>query len=340
MATRVIVAGLGPRGRQWVRALQTAAGWELAACVEIDGAARHAAARELGLPPALVFERLEDALDAARARAAIVATSIDRHAEPCRLALRAGLGVLVEKPFALSLREARALVVEAEAAGQPLLVGQNYRYTRMPQTLRRLVASGRLGRVGMVVGQFYRAQGETAPALATFPDAVLWEIAVHHLDALRYVLGRRAVAVQARTFSLPWSVPPPGKSLQALLEFEDGPRVTFTATLDSRGQELFERGQEFYLRVVAERGTLHVFHRWLVWCERGRWPRLVRRGPRPHTEEVTLLGQLERALVGGEPPEASGRDNLETVALLEACARSAAAGGAPVDPTALLGDLE
>ena len=36
-----------------------------------------------------------------------------------------------------------------------------------------------------------------------------------------------------------------------------------------------------------------------------------------------LLDQLERAM-HGEQPEVSGRDNLQTVAILEACVRSAA----------------
>jgi predicted dehydrogenase len=333
---RVTVAGLGPRGQQWVRFVRGLPGWEVVAAAEPDAACREAAARALALPRERVFACLEDALGAVRADAAIVATAIDAHGEPCRLALDAGLGVLVEKPFTLGLAEARALVARAAAAGRPLLVGQNYRYLRMTRALRRLVADGVLGPVGLVVCQSYRARRELAPALARLPDSILWEIAVHHLDLLRHVLGQRATAVQARTWSLPWSAPPPGKSLLATLDLDGGTRVSYQATYDSHGHEFFERGQEFYLRAVAARGTLHVFHRWLVWCERGRWPRPVRRGPRPHSEEVVLLRQLERALATGEEPEASGRDNLATMAILEACARSAAAGGAPVDAAALL----
>jgi hypothetical protein len=59
-------------------------------------------------------------------------------------------------------------------------------------------------------------------------------------------------------------------------------------------------------------------------CERGRWPRLVRRGPRPYTEERLLLDQLDAALGRGVEPESSGRENLNTIALLEACAISSA----------------
>jgi predicted dehydrogenase len=323
MAIRVVVLGLGRRGREWVGVLRAAPGFELVGTVEPDPATRWAAVAALRLPDGLCHDNLDAAIEAGAPRAAIVATSIDSHVEPCRAALVRGLGVLVEKPFALRLSDARDLVAEADARRLPLVVGQNYRYMRMPRTLRRVFASGQLGRVGLVVVQIYRSQKETARALSTLPNSVLWEIAVHHLDALRHALGRRPVRVLAQGFTLPWSDAPPGASLQLLLEFEDGPRASLTATYDVRGQEFFERGQEFYLRALSDRGTLHVFHRWLVWCERGRLPRFLRRGPRPEVEEMTLLGQLGRALTDGTEPESSGRDNLQTIALLEACAQSA-----------------
>ena len=101
------------------------------------------------------------------------------------------------------------------------------------------------------------------------------------------------------------------------------------------GNEFFERGNRFYLRMLGERGTLSVWQRWAFLCLRGRAPRLVPRGRREVSEEVTLLRQLERAVRSGEEPESSGRDNLRTVAVLEACARSAAEGRW-IDPRELL----
>jgi predicted dehydrogenase len=56
---------------------------------------------------------------------------------------------------------------------------------------------------------------------------------------------------------------------------------------------------------------------------RGRIPRIV--GTARHRDpESALIDQLSRAIRTGEEPECSGRDNLSTVAALEACARSAA----------------
>jgi predicted dehydrogenase len=326
MAIRVVVLGLGRRGRDWVGILRGTPGFELAGAVEPDPEVRRAAAAALGLPERLCHAELDAAVEVGRPQAAIVATSIDSHVEPCRAALARGLAVLVEKPFTLALADARRLVAEAKARAVPLMVVQNYRYMRMPRTLRRLFASGELGRVGMIVAGIYRSQKETARALQTLADSVLWEIAVHHLDTLRYVLDQPAVRVLAQRFTLPWSEAPPGASIQLLLEFQGGARASYCASYDSKGHEFFERGQEFYLRAATDRGTLHVFHRWIVWCPTGGYPRLVRRGPRPEIEEVTLLRQLARAITDKVEPECSGRDNLQTVALLEASARSATSG--------------
>ena len=337
MAIRVVVLGLGPRGREWIAVLRQAPGFELAGVVEPDPEVRRAATATLGLRDRDAHDHLDSAVEAGRPHAAIVATSIDRHVEPCRAALASGLAVLVEKPFTLSLGDARRLVAEAQERGVPLMVGQNYRYMRMPRTLRRLFASGELGRLGLLVVQTYRSQKEQARALATLTDSILWEIAVHHLDAVRSAVGGPVVRVLAQRFTLPWSEAPAGASMQVLLEFESGARASYCASYDSRGQEFFERGQEVYLRAATDRGTLHVFHRWLVWCERGRYPRLVRRGPRAEVEELTLLRQLGRAITDGSEPECSGRDNLQTMAILEACARSATEGRW-INPQDLLDD--
>jgi predicted dehydrogenase len=147
---------------------------------------------------------------------------------------------------------------------------------------------------------------------------------IHHLDALRYILDQRVTGVLAESFTAPWSTLPRGGSIQTMLKFEDNTHALYSATYESSGHEFFERGQEFYLRFVGELATLHVFQRWLILCETGKLPRLVRRGPRRVSEERILLDQFQRAIISGEAPPSSGRDNLQTMATVEACLRSAA----------------
>jgi len=324
MAIRLVVVGLGTRGQYWVREVQTAPAYELVACVDIDPSTLKQASRKLSISPGQCLTDMCEALDRNRCDAVIVATSAESHVQPCELALTRGLAVLVEKPFTLCLRDAVKLVSLSEQKGAPLIVGQNYRYLRSFRTARRLINQGALGRVGMIVCQYYRVPQEMAASLACLNNSALWGAGIHHLDALRYMLQKPVTRVLAEAFTLPWGKLPNGGSLQMMLSFENEIRALYSATYESTGHEFFERGQEFYVRFVGERATLHVFQRWLMLCERGKLPRPVRRGPRKVTEERILLNQLERALVTGEEADSSGRDNLQTMAVVEACLRSAA----------------
>jgi len=323
MALRVVVVGLGPRGQDWLREIQKAAGFEVVACVDIDPEILKQTSSN-GVTHTPCFTDLGAALEQTKGDAVIVATSVNSHVEPCELALGRGLAVLVEKPFALTLREATKLVSLAKQKSAPLIVAQNYRHMRSFRTARRLIAEGTLGAVGMVVCQYYRVPQSMAASLSSIDNSALWGAGIHHLDALRYVLNKPVTRVLAEKFTLPWGRLPPGGSIQAMLTFTDETRALYSATYESTGHEFFERGQEFYLRIVGERATLHVFQRWLILCEKGRLPRLVRRGPRKVTEERILLDQLEGAVLRGEESDSSGRDNLQTMAIVEACLLSAA----------------
>jgi len=323
MALRVVVVGLGPRGQDWLREIQNAPGFEFAAGVDVDPVVLKQASGK-GVLPSQCFADLSAALEQNKCDAVIVATSVDSHVEPCELALARGLAVMVEKPFALKLHDAKQLVTLAEQKGTPLVVAQNYRYMRSFRTARRLIAEGVLGRVGMVVCQYYQVPRPMPAPLSRLDNSVLWEVGIHHLDALRYVLNKPVTRVLTESFKLPWGTLPRGGSIQSMLSFAEETQALYSATYESTGHEFFERGQEFYLRLVGEHATLHVFQRWLILCEQGKLPRLVRRGPRKVSEERILLDQLQRAVLHGEEPDSSGRDNLQRMAIVEACQRSAA----------------
>lgn len=320
MAIEVIVVGGGQRGKDWIRALQSSKGFALAACVDSDREVLNKTGGDLNILSDRLFENLSEAIAKTRCQAVIVATPADRHVVPCETALLNTLPVLVEKPFTLHLDEARKLVELAEHQNVPLLVAQNYRYMRSFRATRKLIEQGTLGPLNLIACQYFRPFH--AGSHCHLEHSVLFGMSVHHLDVLRYVLGADVTSVVAESFSRRPEQSPSGASFRAMLEFEKGIRALYAATYESSGHEFFERGQEFYARFVGERATLHLFHRWLILCERRKLPRLIRRGPRKFTEEQFLLQQLQRA-ISGEPTDVSGRDNLQTMAVLEACIQSA-----------------
>ncbi len=323
MAIQVVVAGMGVRGREWVKQVRSSPAFELVGCVDVDKETLKNAANELSIPSELCFTSLSTAFEETDCQALIVATPAGDHAEACESALLRHIAVMVEKPFALRLADAARIVSLAERQKVPLMVAQNYRYMRAYRAARQLISQGAIGEVGMVVCQYFRPPHDMAPSLARLQNSVLWGVGVHHLDALRYVLAKEAINVVAESFKFPGGSLPPGASFRAMLSFEGGTRVTYTASYESQAHEFFERGQEFYTRFIGERATLHIFQRWLLLYEGKKLPRIIKRGSREVTEEQLLLGQLERAILHNEPPEVNGRENLKTMALLEACVRSA-----------------
>lgn len=322
MRVSAIVAGLGVRGRDWIREVSSHPHFELAACVDTDRETLETVRSGSGLSADRCFTELEEALAKINCDAVIVATPSERHVEDCSSVLTQGRALLVEKPFTMRLPEAVKLVKLSEQKGVPIVVGQNYRYMRSFRTARRIVNEGALGCMGFVVCQYYRVPHAMASWLKSLEDNVLFGIGVHHLDALRYSLGQKVTGVLAESFTRPGNSLAKGATIQVMLRFDQEIRGLYTASYESSGHEFFEKGQEFYARYVGERGTLHVFQRWLMLCEKGRLPRLVRRGTRPVSEERILLEQLHDGIINGAEPDASGRDNLQTMAVVEACLQS------------------
>jgi predicted dehydrogenase len=321
MALRIVVLGLGGRGLEWARLVRASGVAVLAGAVDPDSGARARAAGTPALTGVPIVDDL-DRLDSAAVDAALVVTPVGGHAVHVEQALERGLGVLVEKPFTLDVPSAARLVRLADARGLPIVVGQNYRYMRAHRTVRRLLREHVLGRLSQVTCHYWRPTHVTTPGLAGLDASALWETGIHHLDVLRHVLGRNVVGVSADVSAAPWVAHLRGTSARVLLEFEDGVRGEYSVSWESPGHEFFEAGQQFYARYTGERGTLHVLQRWVVLCRSRHWPRFVRRGRRTEPEEMVLLRQLASAAAGTDEPECSGRDNLQTIALLAACEQS------------------
>jgi len=339
MAIKVAIVGLGPRGNDWIREVRSSKSFEVGVLVDVDQTVLSRTAETYQIPKTSCYDNLEEALLGNQdCQAVIVTTPATQHFNDCRTALSHSKAVFVEKPFTTSLPEASELVSVAEEKGIPLMVAQNYRYLRVNRTVRQLIQEGKLGRIGMVVAQYYRGAHHMSPALKEATQSVLWGIGVHHLDTMRYVLDSEVTNVMFDDFTQHWTNLPKGASLRAMLSFDNGVEALYTATYESTGHDFFERGQEFYSRFVGELGTLHVFQRWLLFCEKGKLPRVIRRGKRATTEEQILLSQFERAITLGEQPGTAGRDNLQTMAVIEACLRSLA-GKKWINPQELLDEL-
>jgi predicted dehydrogenase len=142
---RVVQVGLGAFGWGWLPIVRAADGVELAGVVDLSPEARARALAEHGVECGACFATLGEAVAGLGFDAALVVTPPETHRAVAEEALAAGRHVLVEKPLATSLDDARALVAAAETAGRILMVSQNYRYRRPALAVREAIRGNLIG---------------------------------------------------------------------------------------------------------------------------------------------------------------------------------------------------
>ena len=122
----------------------------------------------------------------------VVATPNHTHAPLALAALAAGKHVVVDKPFALDLTEARAMIEAADRAGRRLSVFHNRRWDADFLALRALLAEGRLGEVAELHSHFdrFRPQVPDRWRDRAGPGAGLWyDLGPHLVDQALQLFG-------------------------------------------------------------------------------------------------------------------------------------------------------
>jgi len=139
---------------------------------------------------------VDELINAPDIDAVVVATPVDTHFPLALAALQAGKHVLVEKPIASTADQARQLIEEADKRGLVLMVDHTFVYTGAVRKMRELIDSEGFGTV--------RYYDSTRVNLGLFQHDVnvLWDLAVHDLSIMAYILDRSPLAVSATGQSL------------------------------------------------------------------------------------------------------------------------------------------
>lgn len=131
-------------------------------------------------------------------RGVTVTTPPATHAPLAHRALRSGLDVVVDKPFALTAHTAGGMVDDADGHHRLLIPYQNRRWDNDFLTVRRLVDSGRLGTVHRLTSRLDRSR-PVKPGWPSDPDlggGTLLDLGPHLIDQALVLLGP-AVTVYA-----------------------------------------------------------------------------------------------------------------------------------------------
>jgi predicted dehydrogenase len=148
--------------------------------------------------------------------AVVIATPVALHFELANAALRAGKHVLVEKPMASTSDEAGRLIDEAARRRLVLMVDHTFIYTGAVRKMRDLVASGELGDVN------YYDSVRINLGLFQHDVDVLWDLAVHDLSIMDFILSQQPVSVSATGLA---HVPGKPVNIAYMTMFFDGPMI-------------------------------------------------------------------------------------------------------------------
>ena len=160
---RIGLAGYGLGGRYFHAPLiASAENCEFLGVVTTSPERRREVAEDLGLP---AFDDLAE-LAGAGAEAVAISTPVATHVALTERALRLGLAVVCDKPFAPDAGQARRTIELAEQLNVPLTVYQNRRWDSDFLTLRELLNSGQLGTLTRFESRFERFRPERGPHAA------------------------------------------------------------------------------------------------------------------------------------------------------------------------------
>jgi len=328
---RLGVVGAGAWGKNHVRAAATLGDAELAAVCDTDRGVRERIARQY--PTAYVTGELTELLE--RVDAVIVASPAATHARVALQCVEAGKPCLVEKPFALSVRDAEGVARRATERRVAVVAGHLLLFHPAVERLRALVAGGELGRVYYLYGLRVNLGQVRAD------ENALWSFGPHDVSVALYLLGEGPVrvAAQGRSFLQP------GVEDVVFLTMEFGSGVLVHVQLS-----WLDPHKERKLTVVGARKMvvfddmearekLRIYDKGVDrppdYASYGE-SLAVREGdifiPKIPTVEplAAELAHFVRVARGTEPPRAGPADGVAVVRVLEAATRSLGAGGAPV----------
>ena len=267
------------------------------------------------------FTSLEDTLRGADWEVAVVCTPTPvREAVIAPLAA-AGKQIFVEKPLADTRAEAGRMVAACQRSGVTLAVDQNFRYHYPFSIARRLIRDGKLGKVHTLLHRDLTFRQDAGWRIHC-PRHALSVMGIHWLDGFRWVLQQEAVSIFCRTTSSPAVTCVGDTDASVQIVFQEGTTVSYTQSFSSPVKQTDTL-------ILGETGALSLDYRGASLFNRERGAEPVERWDIPvdrsHKSRATFkaLNQLLTSLERETEPGNSGRDNLNTVALLDGAYRSA-----------------
>jgi phthalate 4,5-cis-dihydrodiol dehydrogenase len=176
------------------------------------------------------YRRVEDLCDDPQVEAVWISTPTTLHCEHVQIAAARGKHMVVEKPMAVRVDEAEAMVAAAEAHGVKLMCGNSAVLLPSFRAMRQVIASGAIGGVQAINVWAYNdwmfrpRRPEELPT--EVGGGVPYVMAPHQIDVVRLLGGGMARSVRAMTGAWMQDIRPGVGYYVAFIEFASGAAAT------------------------------------------------------------------------------------------------------------------
>ncbi|KQS81175.1 oxidoreductase [Rhizobium sp. Leaf384] len=262
-----------------------------------------------------------------------IATTVNSHRALVEMAASYRLPVICQKPFAPTLKDAKAMVDACTTAGVPLMIHENFRWQTPIQAVRKVLDRSAIGTPFW--GRFSFRSGYDVfsgqPYLAEGKRFIIEDLGIHTLDIARYILGD-VTALTARTKRVNPAIK--GEDVATIL-LDHACGATSVVDVSYATKASVEPFPETLIELDGTEGSLRLMqgYRLEITTASGTEthdvsPTLLPWASRPwHNIQESVLAIQQhwtRALAGETAISTSGADNLKTFALVEAAYESAA----------------
>jgi UDP-2-acetamido-3-amino-2,3-dideoxy-glucuronate N-acetyltransferase len=280
-------------------------------------------------PGVMTTKSLAALLKSKEIDAVAIASPASQHAAAAKAALLAGKDVFVEKPLALDVKEAKALLDLARRKKRILMVGHILQYHPAIRKLKELVDAGDLGDIQYVYSNRLNL------GKIRHEENILWSFAPHDISVILLLLGRLPKTVATTGES--WLRKGVADVTMTTLEFEKGARGhIFVSWLHPfKEQKLVvvgSRRMAVFDDVIKE-GKLRIFDKGVDWLDGQPVIRQTSESTlffpdlEPLREELLHFADCVRTR---KTPHTDGRNGLDVLRVLDAGQRSLDLRGKPI----------
>jgi predicted dehydrogenase len=269
--------------------------------------------------------------------ALIIATPVSSHFELAMATLKANKHVLVEKPLAANSEQGIQLIEEAARRRKVLMVDHTFVYTSAVRKIRELITSNALGEI------YYYDAVRVNLGLFQHDVNVIWDLAIHDLSIMDFVLPQKATAVSATGIS---HIPGQPENVAYITLFFESPQIAHVHvnwltpvkvrhTLIGGSEKMIlyddldpsEKVKVYDKGIVISQSPEAVYEMLVSYRSGDMWAPRLDATEALHTEALHFIDCIEN----NKTPQTDGASGLRLVRMVEAAEKSLRARGQLVE---------